>query len=126
MARELMTTYARSSMGSPRVNVALSSGGIMRVSRRRFMQWAPWAMSLTTIGARTLVGRGEVYGFRAALLPSQRDVWAQQVWMAELGPKYTGNRAHTEFVDFLAKEMAALGLQVQRDRFTFPRWEAGR
>src|SRR2546422_1764393 len=43
--------------------------------------------------------------------------------MAKLGPKYTGNAAHTEFVEWLAKEMSALGLDVARDRYTLPRWD---
>jgi hypothetical protein len=46
--------------------------------------------------------------------------------MAKLGPKYTGNPAHVEFVEFLAKNLSAAGLDVQREHYTFPRWEAKR
>jgi hypothetical protein len=46
--------------------------------------------------------------------------------MAKLGPKYTGNKAHTEFVEFLAKEMKTTGLDVARERYTLPRWDAKR
>ncbi|HEY7289568.1 MAG TPA: M28 family metallopeptidase [Vicinamibacterales bacterium] len=64
-------------------------------------------------------------GFKSDLLPSQHEIWDQQKWMAQLGPKYTGNKAHTEFVDFLARSMTSFGLEVQRDRYTLPRWEVG-
>jgi hypothetical protein len=64
--------------------------------------------------------------FRSELLPSEKDVWDQQVWMAKLGPKYTGNKAHTDFVEFLATEMKKTGLEIARDRYTLPRWEAKR
>src|SRR5262249_59806772 len=92
----------------------------MTVSRRRFMQWAA---AVTAAGAPRLRADDSAKGFRAELLPSQKEIWDQQVWMAKLGPKYTGNRAHTEFVEFLAREMAKLGLDVVRDRYTFDRWE---
>jgi hypothetical protein len=102
----------------------------MTVSRRRFIRWAT-AMSTLAVaeaGRSRLVplrGAGEA-GFRPNLLSTQKDVWDQQLWMAKLGPKYTGNAAHTEFVEFLAREMSALGLEVARDRYTLPRWDAKR
>ncbi|MBZ5560771.1 MAG: hypothetical protein LAO77_26245 [Acidobacteriia bacterium] len=102
----------------------------MTFSRRRFMQWAT-VMSAVAFGEASparlvpLLGAAET-GFRPNLLPTQKDVWEQQLWMAKLGPKYTGNKAHTEFVEFLAKEMSALGLDVARDRYTLPRWDAKR
>jgi hypothetical protein len=46
--------------------------------------------------------------------------------MARLGPKYTGNRAHAEFVEFLSKSLSGLGLGVAHERYTLPRWEARR
>jgi len=64
--------------------------------------------------------------FRPELLPSVEEVWEQQVWMAKLGPKYTGNRAHAQFVDYLATGLQSHGLQVTRERYTFPRWDARR
>jgi hypothetical protein len=64
--------------------------------------------------------------FAPNLLTSQKDVWAQQVWMAKLGPKYTGNQAHTTFVEFLAAEFKKAGCEVVHDRYTLPRWEAKR
>jgi hypothetical protein len=64
--------------------------------------------------------------FRAELLPKEAQIWDEQVWMAKLGPKYTGNAAHTEFVNFLADGMTRAGLAVERERYTFPRWSARR
>ncbi len=63
---------------------------------------------------------------RPGLLPSQKEIWNQQVWMAKLGPKYTGNPAHATFVDFLATELKKTGLDVARERYTLPRWDARR
>jgi hypothetical protein len=93
---------------------------MMTLSRRRFLQWTA---ALAATAPRRLRA-ADVHGFRPQLLPTQQDVWDQQVWMAKLGPKYTGNPAHTKFVDFLADSMERLGLDVQRDRYTFDRWES--
>ncbi|HMD35693.1 MAG TPA: M28 family metallopeptidase [Vicinamibacterales bacterium] len=96
----------------------------MPVSRRTFLQWA--AAATTMASSRSLFAGTAPPAIRAGLLPSERAVWDQQVWMAKLGPKYTGNKAHTEFVEFLAREMTATGLEVQRERYTLPRWDARR
>jgi hypothetical protein len=63
--------------------------------------------------------------YRPELLPSQKSVWDNMNWMAQLGPKYTGNKAHKTFIDFLETGMKKLGLEVSRDRYTLPLWEAG-
>jgi hypothetical protein len=94
------------------------------------MQWAG-VLSAVALGEASptrlvpLLGAAET-GFRSNLLPTQKEVWDQQLWMAKLGPKYTGNAAHTEFVEFLAREMSSLGLEVARDRYMLPRWDAKR
>src|SRR5437764_11659926 len=102
----------------------------MGFSRRSFLRWAASVSTLAVASPRgTVVGtlRGaETDGFRPALLPSEQETWDQLVWMAKLGPKYTGNKAHTTFVEFLATEMKTLGLDVVRERYTFPRWDAKR
>ena len=93
----------------------------MTLTRRRFMQWAA---AFGAIGAYAPARAAN--GFRPNLLPSEKAVWDEQVWMAKLGPKYTGNAAHTQFVEFLATEMRKLGLDVARERYTLPRWDAKR
>ncbi len=94
------------------------------------MKWAATMSALAVAGP----GRGPLVSlagaangpFQPNLLPSQKDVWDQQLWMAKLGPKYTGNQAHTTFVAFLATEFKKTGCDVVRDRYTLPRWEAKR
>ena len=87
------------------------------------------ASTLGAVGQRALLpaaAGATVEGYRANLLPSQKEVWNWQVWMAKLGPKYTGNPAHTEFVEFLATHLKEFGLDVAREHYTLPRWEARR
>ena len=67
-----------------------------------------------------------VPSFRPELLPTKKEIWDQQVWMAKLGPKYTGNKAHATFVDFLATQLQSYGVDVARERYTLPRWDARR
>jgi hypothetical protein len=104
----------------------------MTCSRRRFMQWAASMSALAVAGPKgtrlvQLAGAaGAERAFQPGLLSSQKEVWDQQVWMAGLGPKYTGNKAHTTFVEFLATEFKKIGCEVARDRYTLPRWEAKR
>jgi hypothetical protein len=98
---------------------ACSLEGVMSISRRRFMQWAA---SVSAFAAARPSYAADA--FRPELLPSEKEIWEQQVWMAKLGPKYTGNRAHAEFVEFLATEMKKIGLDVARERYTLPRWDA--
>jgi hypothetical protein len=101
----------------------------MPVSRRRFMESAISASTLGVLGRQALLpvaSGATVPDYRPNLLPSQKEVWDWQVWMAKLGPKYTGNQAHTTFVEFLASRLKEYGLDVAREHYTFPRWEARR
>jgi hypothetical protein len=101
----------------------------MTYSRRRFMQWAASMSALAVAGpkgTRLVQLASADRGFQPNLLASQKEVWDQQLWMAKLGPKYTGNKAHTTFVEFLAAEFEKAGCSVARDRYTLPRWEAKR
>jgi len=90
----------------------------MEFSRRNLLKGAAAASALRLAHA----ARKE----SAPGLPSQKEIWDWQVWMAKLGPKYTGNPAHRTFVDFLDSHLKSAGLDVARDRFTLPRWEAHR
>jgi len=96
----------------------------MAVSRRTFLQWATAATTMSA--SRSLFAGAAPPTLRPGLLPSEKAVWDQQLWMARLGPKYTGNNAHTEFIEFLARELKATGLDVERERYTLPRWDARR
>ena len=101
------------------------------ISRRSFVKWAASVSALAVagperFGAVSLLGAGPGDSLQPGLLPTQKEVWDQQLWMAKLGPKYTGNQAHTSFVEFLATEMKKLGLDVAREGYTLPRWDARR
>src|SRR3954471_24836400 len=101
----------------------------MTFSRRAFLQWSAAVSSAAVFDSRRLRAAATAASsstLRPNLLPPQKDVWEQQVWMAKLGPKYTGNKAHTAFVEFLADEFHKAGCDVVRDRYTLPRWEARR
>jgi hypothetical protein len=111
----------------------------MAVSRRSFMQWAASLSTLavtSSAGAKFIplfrdasglaAGPDQIPAFHPELMPSQKEVWSQLEWMAKLGPKYTGNAAHVEYVEWLAKQLESSGLRIQRDHYTFPRWEAKR
>jgi len=101
----------------------------MSFSRRGFMQSAIAASTFGVLAKQALspIAAGATLdAYRPKLLPSQKEVWDWQVWMAKLGPKYTGNKAHTEFVEFLATHLAEYGLDVAREHYKLPRWEARR
>ena len=101
----------------------------MSVSRREFMQWAGSASALAltlpgAAGAIPFAPGDAAAGFRPELMPSADQVWDWMTWMAKLGPKFTGNAAHTTFVEFLATKLQAAGLSLTRDHYTLPMWEA--
>ncbi len=101
----------------------------MPVSRRRFMESAISASTLGVLARQALLpvaSGANLPDYRPNLLPSQKEVWEWQVWMAKLGPKYTGNKAHITFVEFLASHLQGCGLEVAREHYSFPRWEARR
>ena len=90
------------------------------------MQWAASisAMAIPSVGRSQ--SASSVRGFRPELLPTKTEIWDQQLWMAKLGPKYTGNKAHTTFVEALATQLQSYAIDVARERYTFPRWDARR
>jgi hypothetical protein len=103
----------------------------MSFSRRMFMKFAASGSTFAVAsrgGAEViaLFTEGLDGGFRPSLLPSQKEVWDHVQWMAKLGPKFTGNSAHTQFVEFLATNLQSLGLDLTRDHYTLPRWDAKR
>jgi hypothetical protein len=110
----------------------------MRFSRRNFMKWAATVSSMAVAGS----ARGEAFPlfnqggisapgarpdreFRPDLLPSQEQVWEWETWMAKLGPKFTGNKAHNTYIDFLEQQLKSFGYDVGRDHVKMKlRWEA--
>jgi hypothetical protein len=108
----------------------------MPFSRRKFMQYAASASSLALVesgnGMASSLEKPVVdhestdLAFQADLLPTEKEIWDWQTWMANLGPKFTGNSAHRTFVDFLEKQLKTAGLEVTRDNAKLPLWEARR
>jgi hypothetical protein len=92
----------------------------MQISRRELMKWAAAAQLVPFLSEHA---RAE---FRPALLPTEKEVWAWETWMAKLGPKYTGNKAHVEFVEWLATNLTSSGLELVRENHKFTRWEERR
>ena len=85
------------------------------ITRREFIRSA----ALVSAGAlstpvRHLPIANATDRYRPDLLPSVRTVWDWQVWMAGLGPKYTGNRGHHTFdghPDIVRKAAGALCIE---------------
>src|SRR5262249_14922541 len=101
----------------------------MSLSRRRFFKnaFTASALGMFTRGTLLPVAAGaRVEAYRPSLLPSQKEVWDWQLWMAKLGPKDTGNPAHTQVVEVRAQHLKESGLEVTREHYTFPRWDARR
>jgi len=101
----------------------------MPFSRRKFIGSAAAVSTVAVLGRDglfPLAAEAATTAYQPKLMSSQKEVWDWQVWMAKLGPKYTGNPAHSEFVEFLAKGLTSAGLDVQREHYIFPRWDAKR
>jgi hypothetical protein len=99
----------------------------MHITRRRLLKSMAVASCPTLLtSALQALAAQTVEGYRPDLLPSRKVVWDSQLWMARLGPKYTGNKAHVTFVEFLDTELKKIGLAVEHDSYTFTRWDAKR
>jgi hypothetical protein len=70
----------------------------MQITRRKLLQSMAFASSgVLLTSARQALATETVEGYRPDLLPSRKMVWDWQVWMAKLGPKYTGNKVACRF-----------------------------
>jgi hypothetical protein len=101
----------------------------MNFSRRDFMRWLAAATTLAIPGRSkgvSLAGGYPTDAYQPSLMSSEKEVWDQLAWMARLGPKYTGNKAHRTYVDFLDSNLRKSGLDVARVNYKFNRWEAHR
>lgn len=104
-----------------------SPRGSTRPSRRQFLERSSGAALAALVPARAIAqapaGRAAT-PFSPQLLASADQLWTALEAMNHLGPRYTGNDAHRRYVDSLASDMQAAGLQVTRDTYRFPRFEA--
>jgi hypothetical protein len=98
-------------------------------TRRRVTQGllagAAWSLLPRSFAAR-LQGATAAHKFDPALLPSQQQVWSWVEGLNSYGPRLTGTEAHQRSLDFIAAELVAMGLTVQRDTLRFRRWQAKR
>ena len=105
----------------------------MKMSRRSVLASTAGAVTLTAADALAAVPKpNDLIAATRALdlkgLPSRDQLWEWLLWMNNLGPKLTGNPAHIEFVNFLAREMTAIpGMEVVRETYSFGdggKWDA--
>jgi hypothetical protein len=96
----------------------------MRALSRRDFVASSAAILTAALSARAWESRGVDSG--PASMMSADDLWKSLEQMAQLGPRHTGSDAHRKFVDLLAARMQDAGLQVGRDTYTLPRWDARR
>ncbi len=57
---------------------------------------------------------------------SKEEMLKKIEYMNSLGPRLTGNDAHSKFIDYLKKEIADMGIQIYSDPYFFDRWEEKR
>ncbi len=100
----------------------------MELTRRLLLRNAAAGSALTLAGGLrgTLARAATDDGVDLSLLPSRRALWRWTEEMVALGPRLTGNRAHLRFIDSLEGRLRDAGLRVQRDPYTFRRWDARR
>jgi hypothetical protein len=83
-------------------------------------QVPPWPSGLPP----ALVGGGKVY---PNLLPSAQQLYADVKGMVDLGPRFTGTRAHDAWIDWIEQGLVQAGCKMlPRDQFGFTRWLAKR
>src|SRR5579872_3090467 len=93
----------------------------MRISRREMLGAAAAAVAASPFGAAEGAAAPADYG----ALPGREQIWKDMLFLTSLGSRNTGFPGHVKFVDFLADRLKACpGVQVFRDTYSLPRWEA--
>src|SRR5271166_1481671 len=93
----------------------------MRVSRREMLGAAAAVVTAAPFGTAKGAAASADYG----ALPTRQQIWEDMLFLTSLGSRNTGFPGHVKFVDFLADRLKACpGVQVFRDIYTLPRWEA--
>ncbi|MBX3484899.1 hypothetical protein [Phenylobacterium sp.] len=95
-------------------------------SRRQFVQAAGAAgLVLASAGGRAAAfSLEDAPPLRPGLLPSADELGRQTVEMNSLGERFTGSEAHRKHIEYLAKGLGDLGLDVRRDTAPVTRWLA--
>jgi hypothetical protein len=96
----------------------------MRVSRREMLSAVATVVAGAPFAAAAPAEAGAApvdYG----ALPGKEQIWEDMLFLTSLGSRNTGFPGHVRFVDFLADRLKACpGIQVFRDTYSLPRWEA--
>lgn len=93
----------------------------MRVSRRGMLSAAATVVAAAPLASAEPEAAAADYG----ALPGKEQIWEDMLFLTSLGSRNTGFPGHVRFVDFLAGRLKACpGMQVFRDIYTLPRWEA--
>ena len=99
----------------------------VNASRRTVMGSAAAVAGLALVGrSDAAVPRKTPAGFTDTIvngLPADDKMWAMVEKLASWCPPSTGSPLHTKFVDMLARELRAAGVEVVSERQTFPYWE---
>jgi len=82
----------------------------MNASRRLFLAGAAATGAFAAQACATTSAAAG--GIRPALLRSQNQVWADVEYLSGLGPRYVGNAAHTNFVNFLEEKLVECGMTL--------------
>lgn len=105
----------------------------MHLKRRKMLGGMLAASALAAVGgtrgkggAAVPSGGGAVVPFEPAGLASREQVWAWVEALNGFGPRLTGSDAHRRSIAYLATELQAAGLTVQRDTRHFRLWQPQR
>ena len=96
----------------------------MRASRRSFMRWAASVSALAVADRPSLWAAGPGDALRPDCCRRRKRSGISSCGWRGSGRNTPGNAAHTTFVEFLATELKRIGVDVARERYTFPRWDA--
>jgi hypothetical protein len=96
----------------------------MSVSRREMLTAVATVVAAAPFAAAAPAEAGAELADYGAL-PSKEQIWQDMLFLTSLGSRNTGFPGHVKFVDFLADRLKACpGMQVFRDTYILPRWEA--
>jgi hypothetical protein len=99
----------------------------MHISRRTILSGAATVMAAAPaiVASAGSFTPAEAATADYGALPSKEKIWEDMLFLTSLGSRNTGFPGHVKFVNFLADRLRACpSMQVFRDTYTFPRWEA--
>jgi hypothetical protein len=99
----------------------------MNLRRRQVLGSGLAALALALLPRwRTQAATTAALPFESSRLTTREQLWSWITTLNGFGARLTGSAAHRRSIDFLAGELQALGLTVQRDTRHFRHWQARR